>query len=312
MALAPHLSQGIAKYLYIFGAGYVTTVLIHNGKLSDLLGELQSLVKRIEKSGDESDDYSDAIAAQMHRLGMEVRQLASAGQITLLNGGSGGNLIPLLVPAAAIGVLGYGYMWWKGMSYKDLLWITKHNVTTAVENLSKHLESVSDALSKAKKHLTKRIQKLDDRMETQTEISRNVQANVEATSNTLSDSKYHLGELQYLIFGLDGKVDSVETKQDFTSICVHYLVQKFGAEKIQIPSNLQEQLKLSTNSHNLLQHSRTPSSKGLKFIVDSSTESINDSGVDAFMQNGISSLDNKQRSLQRAVPNKALIKAVAL
>ncbi|KAL6983537.1 hypothetical protein U1Q18_016923 [Sarracenia purpurea var. burkii] len=44
-----------------------------------------SLVKELEKNGDLSDtdpDYSDAIAAQVRRLAMEVRQLTSARQVT--------------------------------------------------------------------------------------------------------------------------------------------------------------------------------------------------------------------------------------
>lgn len=108
-------------------------------------------MKGMERSGEEGDsDVSDAIAAQVRRLAMEVRQLASARQITVMNGVSGGmlkkivtlylfrhvlsenlfvslfvfffvfifvcvsaNLQALAVPAAALGALGYGYMWWK-------------------------------------------------------------------------------------------------------------------------------------------------------------------------------------------------------
>ncbi|RVW70069.1 hypothetical protein CK203_060900 [Vitis vinifera] len=50
---------------------------------------------------------------------MEVKQLASARQITVLNGNSGqiGNITSLAIPAATLGALGYGYMWWKVVSY---------------------------------------------------------------------------------------------------------------------------------------------------------------------------------------------------
>ncbi|TYH75627.1 hypothetical protein ES332_D04G032600v1 [Gossypium tomentosum] len=71
------------------GVGYTGTVLLKNGKLSDILGELQSLVKGLEKSGEQADD-SDALLAQVCRLSTESRQLASARQITVLNGNSSG------------------------------------------------------------------------------------------------------------------------------------------------------------------------------------------------------------------------------
>ncbi|KAK5776906.1 hypothetical protein PVK06_044871 [Gossypium arboreum] len=181
--------------------GYTGTILLKNGKLSDMLGELQSLVKGLEKTGDQSDD-SDALLAQVRRLSTEIRQLASARQITVLNGDSGVKLTSLVIPAATLGALGYGYMWWKGISFSDLFWVTKRNMALAVENLTKHLDSVSDALSAAKKHLTQRIQNLDDKMETQKEISKSIQASVEEARMDLSNIEYDLDALQRMISGL--------------------------------------------------------------------------------------------------------------
>nr|KYP65507.1 hypothetical protein KK1_011743 [Cajanus cajan] len=98
---------GISKILIIAGASYTGTVLIKNGKLSDLIGDLQLLVKGLEKSGDQAEgesEYADAIAAQVRRLANEVRQLSSSRPITVLNGGSRqSNFSSLVVPAAAMG-----------------------------------------------------------------------------------------------------------------------------------------------------------------------------------------------------------------
>ncbi|KAJ6430006.1 hypothetical protein OIU84_021424 [Salix udensis] len=142
----------VSRILFLAGAGYTGTIMLKNGKLSELLGELQSLTKGMENPGEQSDgdsDYSDAIAQQVRRLAMEVRQLASARQITVLNGNSGqmGNLTGLLVPAATLGALGYGYMWWKGLKFSDFMYVTKRSMASAVSNLTKHLEQVSEALS---------------------------------------------------------------------------------------------------------------------------------------------------------------------
>uniref|UniRef100_A0A2P2LD72 Uncharacterized protein MANES_01G189500 n=1 Tax=Rhizophora mucronata TaxID=61149 RepID=A0A2P2LD72_RHIMU len=90
--MAMQTGIGFSRILILAGAGYTGTILVKNGKLSDLLGELQSLVQGIEKSGEQTEgdsDYSDAIAQQVRRLAMEVRQLASSRQITVLNGTSG-------------------------------------------------------------------------------------------------------------------------------------------------------------------------------------------------------------------------------
>ncbi|KAK8283592.1 hypothetical protein E1A91_D08G105700v1 [Gossypium mustelinum] len=61
--MAMQTGVGLSKILILAGAGYTGTVLLKNGKLSDILGELQSLLKGLEKSGEQADD-SDALLAQ--------------------------------------------------------------------------------------------------------------------------------------------------------------------------------------------------------------------------------------------------------
>ncbi|XP_022726875.1 uncharacterized protein LOC111282863 isoform X3 [Durio zibethinus] len=267
--MAMQTGVGLSKILILVGAGYTGTILLNNGKLSDILGQLQSLVKGLEKSGEQSDD-SDAILAQVRRLSTEIRQLASVRQITVLNGDSGGKLTSLVIPAATLGALGYGYMWWKGISFSDLFWVTKRNMAMAVENLTKHLDSVSDALS------------------------------VEEARMNLSNIEYDLDALQRMISGLDGKIGSLEYKQDLANAGVWYLCNMVGGKKAKMPESLQEQLKHSGRSRALLTHSGTPTLKGLKDVADILSGSMNDSGRDAIMQDGIYNLVEEPRSLQRS------------
>ncbi|KAB2053259.1 Exostosin-2 [Gossypium arboreum] len=301
--MAMQTGVGFSKILILAGAGYTGTILLKNGKLSDMLGELQSLVKGLEKTGDQSDD-SDALLAQVRRLSTEIRQLASARQITVLNGDSGVKLTSLVIPAATLGALGYGYMWWKGISFSDLFWVTKRNMALAVENLTKHLDSVSDALSAAKKHLTQRIQNLDDKMETQKEISKSIQASVEEARMDLSNIEYDLDALQRMISGLDGKIGSLEYKQDLANAGVWYLCNIVGGKKAKMPEALQEQLKLSGKPRTLLMHSGTPTTKGLKDFVDIFSASMKDSGRDAIVQDDIYNLEDEPRGLDRSISGR--------
>ncbi|KAJ0037951.1 hypothetical protein Pint_22674 [Pistacia integerrima] len=90
--MAMQTGVSFSKILILAGAGYTGTVLVNNGKLSDLLGKLQELVKGLESSGEhdgDSDHTSDAVA-QLRRMAMEMRQIASSRPITVLNGTSGG------------------------------------------------------------------------------------------------------------------------------------------------------------------------------------------------------------------------------
>uniref|UniRef100_A0A166IY80 DUF1664 domain-containing protein n=1 Tax=Daucus carota subsp. sativus TaxID=79200 RepID=A0A166IY80_DAUCS len=183
---------------------------IGNRKLSEIIGDIQSFVARQEKNGENGEsDISDAIATQVKRLAMEVKQLASARQITVLNGSSGGNVTALIVPAALLGTVGYGYMWWKGVSFSDLMYVTKKSMSTAVSNLTKHLEHVSDALAVT-----------DVRAE-------------------LSDIGYDLNTIQSLVHGLNGKIMTLEEKQDFANNGILYLVDCVNGKGVASPQMLQ-------------------------------------------------------------------------
>ncbi|XP_010552596.1 PREDICTED: uncharacterized protein LOC104822929 isoform X2 [Tarenaya hassleriana] len=297
--MAMQSGVGLSKILILAGAGYTGTIMLKNGKLSDLIGELQALVKGLERSaeGSEGDsDVSDAIAAQVRRLAMEVRQLASSRQITVMNGTSGGNLQSLAVPAAALGALGYGYMWWKGLSFSDLMYVTKRNMASAVGNLTKHLEQVSETLAAAKRHLTQRIQNLDDKMDKQNELSKAIQGDVALAREDLCSIEGELESLHNLISGLDGKLDTLEYKQDFTNMCVVRLYNYFGGKSEKLPEvTMQEKLQLPVNkARNLL---TDVESKGLKDFADELFESRNQTGIKAVKQRGI---NEKPRPLSRA------------
>ncbi|TYK12689.1 DUF1664 domain-containing protein [Cucumis melo var. makuwa] len=277
--MAMQTGVGLSKILILVGAGYSTTIMLKNGKLSDVLGELQSLVKGMEKSGEQSEgdsDYADAIAAQVRRLAMEVRQLSSSRQITILNGNSGniGNLSSLIVPAATLGALGYGYMWWKGLSFSDLMYVTKRNMANAVSNLTKHLEHVSEALAATKRHLTQRIENLDDKMLKQNELSKLIKEDVAGVQKSLSDIDFDLGELHNMVSGLDGKLSQLEFKQDFATLGVMYLCNVVDGKQVKMPETLKEQFKISGKAQGQLMPLESPSLKGLKELTDTLSKDL--------------------------------------
>ncbi|KAG8382520.1 hypothetical protein BUALT_Bualt05G0086000 [Buddleja alternifolia] len=279
--MAMQAGIGLSRIILIVGAGYTGTIMMKNGKLSDILGELQNLVRGMEKSGeaDREADYSDAIASQVRRLAMEVRQLASSRQITVLNGNSGqSNLTALVVPTAALGALGYGYMWWKGLSFSDLMYVTKRSMSNAVANLTKHLDHVSEALAATKRHLTQRIENLDGKLDEQVEISKLIRNDVNDVRGDLSQIGFDLDELQRMVSGLDGKLLSLEGKQELANAGVMYLCSIVSGRKVKMPEMLQDQFKKGGNS--------APSLMGLKEIADS-LSSGNNLLTDGNVQEGL-------------------------
>ncbi|VVA34666.1 PREDICTED: unknown, partial [Prunus dulcis] len=193
---------------------YTSTILLKNGKLSDLIGELQSL---LNGTGEQSEGDFDAIASQVSRLAAEVRQLGWSRQITVLNGNDSQiGLTSLIMPAATLGALGYGYMWWKGLKFSDLMYVTKRSMTAAILNLHTHLESVTEAIANTKKHLTKRVQNLDDKLLEQKEISKSILENVGDTKGSIEELYVTVTELQSALTGL---VSSASTCIGVGQIC---------------------------------------------------------------------------------------------
>ncbi|CAN4076303.1 unnamed protein product [Withania somnifera] len=282
---------GLGRIIFIIGAGYTGTVLFQNGKLSDVLVELQNLVKSYEKSGETDAGDSDVMAAQVRRLAMEVRQLASARSITVLNGNSSGNLTSLIMPTAAVGALGYGYMWWKGLSFSDLLYVTKRSMADAVSNLTKHLEHVSEALAATKRHLTQRIENVDEKLDDQMEMSKLLQNEVNDVRGDLSEIGSDLDELQRLVSGLDGKLLSLEGKQELANAGVMYLCNIVNGKRVKVPDTRQEQLKIVGTS--------TPSLMGLKELADSLPQERNSDRYlfDGVAEDGQPKLKDQPKSL---------------
>lgn len=277
--MAMQAGMGLSRLVFILGAGYTGTILVKNGKLSDIIGELQALVKGLENTGDSANADSDPMAAQLRWLAQEVRQLASSRQITVVNGGrSGGtDISSLILPAATLGALGYGYMWWKGFSFSDLMYVTKRNMATAVENLTTNLENIKDRLSKVKLHLTQRIENLDGKIDEQRDMSKLIMNEVKDTRGDIDKVTSELYNLRDTVFSLEDKMSSFEDKQHLTLMGVDYLCQFVDGKTTKVPGlsqYVQDSLKVAGKSRPQLPSSDALGLQGLKEIAEGTVKEI--------------------------------------
>ncbi|XP_062230946.1 uncharacterized protein LOC133928563 [Phragmites australis] len=235
--------MGLTRIVVLVGAGVAGSVVLRNGRLAEILGELQEILDKGSKGkggGEGEADLNEALTSQVRRLAMEVRQLTSSRPITVVNGVSGQTGVSgLIVPAATVGALGYGYMWWKGISFSDLMYVTKRNMANAVSNMTKHLEQVQSSLAAAKRHLTQRIEKLDDKLDQQKALSGQIRDNVTDARLKLENIGSEIKNIKDLVWGLDGKIDSMEAKQDFSCAGVMYLCQFIEQNGGKLPERLE-------------------------------------------------------------------------
>ncbi|KAK9663923.1 hypothetical protein RND81_14G006500 [Saponaria officinalis] len=223
-----------SKVLVLLGAGLTGSIILKSGRLSDVLAQLQDLMKGVNEVDVSSTKIDPALlAAQIRQLAQEIKELSATNPITILNGnsGSGGDYSSYIMPAAAIGAMGYCYMWWKGLSFSDVMFVTKQNMANAVANVSKQLDNLSEAVATTKRHLSKRLETLDWKIEEQKEISGQILNDVNDVKSNISQIGFDIESIRDMIYGLEGKLELLENKQDLTNSGVWYLCQVAGGIK---------------------------------------------------------------------------------
>lgn len=209
--------------------------------MSELISQLQELLGGVDEVGVSSHKYDTAlIAAQVRQLAQEIKELTLSNPVTIFNGNSAssGSFSSYLVPAAALGAMGYCYMWWKGWSFSDVMFVTKSNMANAVATVSKQLEHVSETLASTKRHLSKRLETLDWKVEEQHETSKLIANNVNEMKSSLSQIGLDVETIHQLVSGLEGKIELLEGKQDVTNSGLWYLCHIAGGVKDGINTKL--------------------------------------------------------------------------
>ncbi|CAL5336359.1 unnamed protein product [Camellia sinensis] len=271
MALQTGVST--SKVLILVGAGLTGSVILRSGQLSDLISQLQELIKGVNEVEISPDKYDSALlAAQIRQLAQEIRELTVARPITIFNGNSNstsnGSATSYLLPAAALGAMGYCYMWWKGWSLSDVMFVTKHNMANAVATVSKQLEHVSEALASTKRHLTKRLENLDWKLDEQKETSKLIANDVSEVKSNLNQIGYDIEIINQMVSGLEGKIELLESKQDTTNSGLWYLCQLARGMKDGLSTKPFQDVGAKLTDHSTLTYGAN-SLKGLQFIAES-------------------------------------------
>lgn len=278
MAMPMAMQAGVStssKVLIIVGAGLTSSVILRSGRLSDVIAQLQELLKGVNEAEiSPNTPHTAILSAQIRQLAQEIRELTISRPVTIFNenSASSGSFASYIMPAAALGAMGYCYVWWKGWSFSDLMFVTKHNMANAVATVSKQLEHVSEALASTKKHLTKKLETLDWKVEEQKELSNLIANDVNEVKSNLSQIGLDFEIIHQMVSGLEGKVDILESKQDLTNSGILHLCQiaqgfKQGQnpELLQVDSSKVQELPALSYEDKSLQ--------GLKFIVETNDAS---------------------------------------
>ncbi|CAM0880104.1 unnamed protein product [Alopecurus aequalis] len=221
--MAVTAAMPIGRVVLLMGTGVAGSIVLKDGRAGRFVDLLKEFQEFMQQKGAESSGAVNQVALEV--LAREVRQLSSIPRSIVHYDSSNKVLSALIVPAAAAGAVGYAYMWWKGITFSSIMYVTKQNMANAVSSMTKHLEQVQTSLAAAKRHLTQRIQKVDDKLDKQKEISEKIRDEVTGARLKLQDIGAEMENLKKLAFNMDGKLDSIQDKQDCQLAGVTYLLQ---------------------------------------------------------------------------------------
>ncbi|CAN6571496.1 unnamed protein product [Malus baccata var. baccata] len=278
------LQTGVSgsKVLILVGAGLTSSIVLRSGRLSELIAQLQDILKGVNEADILPEKFDSAIIrAQIQQLAREIRELTSSGPVTVYNensSSSAGSYASYLVPAAAIGAMGYCYMWWKGWSFSDVMFVTRHNMANAVATVSKQLENVHETLACTKRHLSKKLENLDWKVEEQKEITQLIANDVNEVKTNLSQIGFDVEMIHQMVSGLEEKVDLIESKQDATNSGLLYLCQVADGVKGQLDTKPLQNVSAMLGKHSPMAiEDKSP--KGLQFFADNEERSTTEKSM---------------------------------
>ncbi|CAO2181180.1 unnamed protein product [Urochloa humidicola] len=235
MAMAAQAGMQLFKCVALIGVGVagsrVPAIAKFLGKVQESLREQGAEAAAGTVAGNAS---NRDLALELALLAGEVRQFRSDQNAVIEVDTGNGAGWALIVPAAAVGAVGYCYMWWNGISFSSIMYVTKRNMAAAVASMTKHLEQVQGSLAAVKKHLSQRIQRVDDKLEQQKEISGQIFDQVTGAKLKLKNIGSEMDKIKNMVTGLDHKMDSIEAKQNYSCVAVDYLCKfiEQGGEKL--------------------------------------------------------------------------------
>ncbi|KAL3754422.1 hypothetical protein ACJRO7_001627 [Eucalyptus globulus] len=291
MALQTGVSS--SKVLILVGAGLTGSIVFNSGRLSELVAQLQEILKGVDEAEVSSNKFDSALlAAQIRQLAQDIKELSLSAPITIYNGNStsSGSYASYLVPAAALGAMGYCYMWWKGLSFTDAMFVTKRNMANAVTTVSKQLENVSQTLATTRRHLSKRLESLDWKLEEQKEISQLIADDVDDVKLNLSQIGLNVEVIHQMVSGLEDKIELIESKQDVTNSGLWHLCQL--ADGFQ-DAQKSKKIKDVSGTNNLRLPYEETSAKGLQFISETNGLSDIENSITSAKQNDDSLVKEK-------------------
>lgn len=297
----------IGKLVIVVGAGIAGSVLANErqfSKVSDFFsGAFKVIRKHLKEDESQSKEASNdnSLMAQVNSLRQELKMLASSRSITVVTGNSQSGATTYAVPVIVIGVAGYGYIWWKGWKLSDMMFATRRSLSEACSSVGKQLEQVSQSMTAAKRHLSSRIDRVDNGLDQCAELNAATKNEVYEIRGDLKHIGFDVESVQRAVQGLEFQIGRIEGKQNLTNQGVYHLCQ--FVHKLEERKHT-EPLQVSSSSKPALENSRAVSNafSGHQASSSSSTLAIEPAPSALGSGSSMKGSSSSPRSSEQRVP----------
>ncbi|XWS63891.1 hypothetical protein CRYUN_Cryun06bG0140200 [Craigia yunnanensis] len=218
----------LGKLTILVGAGIVGSILVKEGRMSNVSDFVSGAFKfafRQLKHDDSTPSVNkprnDYLMAQVNSLRQELQILASNRPIAIVTGrGAGTNKYSIII---VVVVVGYGYVWWKGWRLPDMMFATRRSLSDARDAIAKQLETVYSSISATRRHLSSRIEGVDNRLDEVADVNATTQDEVSLLQDKSMMLNSNVQSVRYVVQTLESKIDRIKGKQDMTNEGVNWL-----------------------------------------------------------------------------------------
>ncbi|XP_039019214.1 uncharacterized protein LOC120150641 [Hibiscus syriacus] len=262
----------LGKLTILVGAGIVGSILAKEGgisSVSDFVSGAFKIAYRQLKHADTTPSgnkpRNDYLVAQVNSLRQELQILASNRPITIVTGrGTGTSKYSIII---VVVVVGYGYVWWKGWRLPDIMFATKRSLSDAREAIAKQLESVYSSISVTRRHLSSRIESVDNHLDAIADITATTQEEVSLIQDKSKMLNSNVQSVRYVVQNLESKIKRIEGKQDMTNEGVNWLCNYAQTMEQNIPIDRIQASPASSSRPALEAPTKTPSRSGYSPLI---------------------------------------------
>ncbi|KAG2269454.1 hypothetical protein Bca52824_064009 [Brassica carinata] len=212
----------LGKLTVLIGAGplgLVGSVLAKDGSLpvvsSLVSGAFKIVFKQLKQEEPSKSRNDTALVAQVNSLRHELQLLASNRPITIVTTEGSGSQEKYGV-IIIIGVIGYGYVWWKGWKLPDFMLATRRSLSDACDSVGNQIDGFYSSLSDTKLELGSEFDRMDCTLDESSVIIKQTGRQVTELRDGTANMKDEVRSVFEAVETLASKVCSIEGNQDLT------------------------------------------------------------------------------------------------